>query len=1139
MSAATGRLILPLAGTIIGFAIGGPFGAAVGSAIGAGLGYLLFPPEGKTIEGPRLDDLKVSFSSYGRPIPRLYGTFETGGNVVWSPGLVEHRIEEEQGGKGAPSVTTVTFLYTASFRINYCVGVADAILRNWADGKLITDITGTTPITNFIFGGAFEPLGEEASSILFGEFDFSGPGDQALRNYLGTTTQLPGPAEQADKGIANTSAYRGTVGQEWEDLPLENYGNRIPQITAEIAMEATESFPVDTLAGAAGRSFWEWQVKGQTFLTSGFIRVDNVGQTVLTSSEISNEPDFPCTDSSGNFYRVLDGFGLGDPECRKYDGSTLALVETSTPLGDPFSDPPCQQLSGSLNWSKGRIFGGIVLADGTEVGELLFVARDTLSSTNEVIVIDINALQSSCGGVINRYFASAMGSSLVVDSERHLWAFANVSGDTILTRVAPGSGDIVETHTISGDTTDHMAYEPATNSLILGNSGSHLIRWGIDSQSIEARLDGITFSGGTKNISVFWNGPSAAGILYLQTGAVGGTFTEFDVINMVRGRSWSPSSDFGLSTTLIHRGIYDPLHHAMIKRSDGAEGNIHWLYLNRMSGDDITVRSIVEDVSSLVDLVAGTDIDATELTDTLPGYIVRSRMTARKALEPLATAFNFRSVESDFKIKFPKRGGASVGNIPQIDLGATAGETPTTQAIQKTRIPEDQLFETAIIEYIDPTFDNNPNTQQAKRSKEAIDVGGSLKFDFPGALGNDQAAQIIERILFQAWSGRTSVATNLPLKHILKDPGDVVTLTKDGKTVTLELHDVQLGANSIIKISGTIDDAIVHVSTAEGADALGVEDQVIVVTGPTEFFILDTPLLRDVDNGEGIYVAAGTPGNASWPGAAIYRGLTAGETGPFIAITSSRDMDYGFTEEALPDASPNIFDRDNALTLTLFSGVLSSSTETAVLNGANALLIGDEIVQFVNATLNADGTYTIDTLLRGRRGTEFATGTHIAGDNVVVLSANTLLRVAVNLSDHLSTFFYRAITLGDSQFSSKTIEQLLRLRSQMPYAPSHVAGSISANDWTFTTVRRTRIGGSWKDSIDVPLGELTESFEWDVMDGATVKRTLTSSTASVTYTSAQQNVDFGDNVTTVELNVYQISADVDRGFARNATLVGG
>ena len=211
MSDEIGRTGLALAGAIGGSILGGPIGASIGLAIGTAAGYFLFPPEGKTIEGRRLDDLSVSFSSYGRPIPRIYGTMEVGGNVVWSPGLKEHRVEEELGGKGTPTVTRVSFLYTASWRINYSVGVADAILRTWADNKLIRDFTGTGPVQNF--------------------FALDGPGTPAIRDFLGTTTQLPGPAEQADKGIANTSAYRGTVGQEYEDHPLENYGNRIPQIS--------------------------------------------------------------------------------------------------------------------------------------------------------------------------------------------------------------------------------------------------------------------------------------------------------------------------------------------------------------------------------------------------------------------------------------------------------------------------------------------------------------------------------------------------------------------------------------------------------------------------------------------------------------------------------------------------------------------------------------------------------------------------------------------------------------------------------------------------------------------------------------------------------------------------------------------
>ena len=734
--ASLARTLLPLAGAVIGSILGGPIGATIGLALGTGAAYLLFPAEGKVSEGPRLDDLTVTFSSYGKPIPLIYGTMELGGNVVWSPGLKEHRVEEDVGGKGGPSMTVVTFLYTASFRINYCVGVADAILMNWADGKVIQSKTDVT------IGPVWDYFLPEA------------PGNQAVRDFLGTATQLPGPAEQADKGVDNVSAYRGTVGQEWEDMPLENYGNRIPQLTAEIAMAATESFPKTSLTGIDQLGVnWEWQQRGQTFLTNSMSRIDNISQTVLVSDNRHDRPDFPCVFSDGNYFRSFRASGFID------SGTTLQTITIGTTYKNPTTGI---NIGANLDWDLGRVFGGLVGPDGVVVGELVFLQKRV---STLVIIVSPAGLEEGLGGVVSTYDSAAVyDRSVTVDSDKNLWAWYNSGADTKIDRIEPGLGLIEETFTITGDIHTLVSYEPNTNSLIFA-SDTHMLRWDIDTSSVVARVDNIIVS--NKNMPHFWNGPSPDGRMYIQEGDTVTTIREYDVINMVAtGKSWSPHLDFGLDSSNTHWGIYDPLNHAFIKRQD-IGGKIDWLYLDRMSGDDITVRSIVEDVSSRVDYVAGTDIDATELIDTLPGYIIRSRMTARKALEPLASAFNFRSVESDFKIKFPKRGGASVGNIPQIDLGATAGETPTTQALKKTRIPEEQLFETAIIEYIDPTFDNNFNTQQAKRASEAIDVGGSLKFNFPGALGNDQAAQIIERMLFQAWAGRTNIEITVPMLHVL------------------------------------------------------------------------------------------------------------------------------------------------------------------------------------------------------------------------------------------------------------------------------------------------------------------------------------------------------------------------------------
>lgn len=103
----------------------------------------------------------------------------------------------------------------------------------------------------------------------------------------------------------------------------------------------------------------------------------------------------------------------------------------------------------------------------------------------------------------------------------------------------------------------------------------------------------------------------------------------------------------------------------------------------------------------------------------------------------------------------------------------------------------------------------------------------------------------------------------------------------------------------------------------------------------------------------------------------------------------------------------------------------------------------------------------------------------------------------------------------------------------------HISGqrhAPSTNDWTVSWVRRGRLDWEWRDYVETPLGEASESYEIDIMSGSTVKRTLTATTQSVTYTAAQQTTDFGAVQTTLSVRVYQISATVGRGYAGTATL---
>ena len=78
------------------------------------------------------------------------------------------------------------------------------------------------------------------------------------------------------------------------------------------------------------------------------------------------------------------------------------------------------------------------------------------------------------------------------------------------------------------------------------------------------------------------------------------------------------------------------------------------------------------------------------------------------------------------------------------------------------------------------------------------------------------------------------------------------------------------------------------------------------------------------------------------------------------------------------------------------------------------------------------------------------------------------------------------------------------------------------------------------EQVEVPLAEDSESYDIQIIDGALVKRTLTSITTSVLYTAAQQSADWGaplgpgDNLT---VRIYQLSALVGRGAPKIVTLL--
>lgn len=296
--------------------------------------------------------------------------------------------------------------------------------------------------------------------------------------------------------------------------------------------------------------------------------------------------------------------------------------------------------------------------------------------------------------------------------------------------------------------------------------------------------------------------------------------------------------------------------------------------------------------------------------------------------------------------------------------------------------------------------------------------------------------------------------------------------------------------------------------------------------------------LRDVDNDPGFYVAV-TSSARHWPGAVLYQSSDGGASFQPVANLTVRAT-MGQTLTALGSFGSNTVDDINTVRIRLYYGALSSVTYGAFLDGIQGALIGDELVYFRNAHLNADGTYTLSGLLRGRRGTEDKIYGHMPGERFVLLTPATIRRVGQSTSDIGKTRLYKAVTSGLPFASVPTQSFKNEGAALKPYSVAQLGGGRNPDGAVLLSwVRRGRLSGEWRDYVDVPLSEEFERYEIEFCTPffASVVRMVTVENAtSYTYETASQTADFGSPQASLWVRIYQISATVGRGYPATATI---
>lgn len=560
-----------------------------------------------------------------------------------------------------------------------------------------------------------------------------------------------------------------------------------------------------------------------------------------------------------------------------------------------------------------------------------------------------------------------------------------------------------------------------------------------------------------------------------------------------------------------------------------ADGNV-WVTGHWVTGK-LGLSSLAAIVRRLC-LKAGlvdTNFDVSRLTGQVEGYVVTRQTTVRSLLEELMSAYFFDAVESSDKLKFIPRGGASV----LIKDKASLVREPEQETLAIVRRQELELPRGVNIIYLNRLNQYQAGTQSATR--EYADTQDSDTLSLPIVMTDQDAKSIADRSLYLRWMERTQYQFYLGMEEAHLESADIISITEGDILHTMRITRT-LADRGRIRVEAVVEDVAIY----ETNSAPGVTPGLIIATDPlslSQLALLDIPAFPS-DGAEECYLRYGAVGEGrGWRGVVIYRSDDAGSN---YAIMNALDVPavMGTAINTLNAfAGGNVFDTANTLTVRLLgASEVESVTELAVLNGANAALVGDEIIQFKTAVELEPGKYQLSHLLRGRLGTEWAMNTHIAGERFVLLDGK-LGKEKMPLSSLGLSKLYKPVTIGGTLGSTTAHTFTYEGRALKPYAPVHVKGIRDSNgNLTIHWVRRTRIGGEWRDGVDITLAETAESYEIDILSGSAVVRTLVSPSPSVIYSSASQVIDFGSNQSSVEVRIYQISEAVGRGYRTVASV---
>lgn len=1219
---------------VAGAAGSGAAGLSALNIVGIGLmaGSLIYSIiKGPTkVEGPRLDDFQVNDSSYDIVITLLYGKGRLSGNIIWpadnshtSINLIrEAKKTYKKGGfLGIGGVKITEYTYFGTFAISFCESPSNSVLKIWGGDRVIYDVTDDA---------SDEDAAYSRQLITDGK----------IRIYLGGASQIPDSLMEQREGTGNVPAYKDVVSSVFNDIPLADFDNQIPQVTALIVNStniASQSW--NQISASLINSNWfkanrthleivyhknNWQLLGRLD-----IGAEQIVMPLLSKNGVSWQSEnhwnlwpqgnhtLSNTFAACSYNNALFAFGNGTDWVyvspgshrwgeihRRTSGGITSTIRFT--LRDPSAiafNPGT--LYGNLIWIfEGNSFwstsdaGLQVNKSGDYSGGMLFTLRNADAG------IGTRSFPSLISHNSNLYL---IGGEETGGSLRHngMWrinlnvnppTFTSINTEITALGTAGYRVHRAISYTPIGSTTARLAAlakRISNSKYYIFESTDNGVSWKV-AYSQSWAVTGYSNSGGNTLIQVSGDKTAYAvadRIIQISGSAAG------DEIYTIISSSYNAGTN---KTTVTVAGTINPngatlylYQFDLLDASEfspsrlpafayingsffvyggyNADGYGNKAFMTRESNaasDSTSVADVVTDICERAGLSAS-DIDVTDLEDdTLHGYIIKEQSSAWSLIEPLRQAFFFDVVESDGKIKFVKRGGASVATLTSTDLGARKNGAEPIDLIQIERAHDLELPKRIDVSYYDVDREYEPSTQTYQLNESNSRDAYNLRL--PIAMTSAKAAQIAEVAMYEFWSSRSTISFSTTNKFDYLEPTDVVTINEtdlDGnvsasRVVRLIEKDSEGG---LIQWKAVQEKSEIYAPVASGTSAAQNSSNFLAAPA-TLLKVFQHPILDMAHNDFGVSVACGSS-DSRWPGATIEMSTDGENFEPVEDI--SQEGTFGIVLS--PVGAPTNYldwDRRNVIDVDLMCGELSSATEAEVRSGKNLFYYGDEMLGAATVTALGSNRYRLSNLIRGLYGTEWAIESHRAGESIVLMQ--DLVRIPLDASFNQKILYFRAQTFGDNRYveSSITVDDV----ALKPFAPVHVIATrfseakiingrtYAVGSWKIEWMRRSRSVSNW-NAMPIPLNEEREEYEIEFIsnvDGATVlhyqeiaaldlrpdqKAFFILPVTAFTYYDAEgiqqtqcgQNEIYGEIADAISVRIYQISKAVGKGYPAEQT----